>query len=266
MKKGLVIAIIALVAQQGNAQTIIYSEDFQSGLPLDYTIVDNDGLTPAAAVSEFTSAWIELTDPDNSLDTVMGSTSYFDPAGQADRWLITPAITLGAYGNIAYWEAKSHDPSFPDDYQVLVSNTDTQLSSFTDTLFSVGGENPDWTSREGNLSELGFNNTTVYLAFVNRTEDGFKLYIDDIRVEMEDPSQLNELSIKQIRIYPNPSSDVVYLDGIQGFESASIYSVSGVLMTTVTEPMADIRNLPQGSYFVKAKGDDGIIHGHFIKF
>ncbi len=25
-----------------NAQTIVYSEDFQNGLPLSYTIVDND--------------------------------------------------------------------------------------------------------------------------------------------------------------------------------------------------------------------------------
>jgi len=174
------IAIALLIGTQAMGQIEIYNEDFQSGLPVDYLIVDNDGLTPDPQVIDFADAWIELVDPDNAADTIMGSTSFFDPVGQADRWLITPAITLGAYGNFLYWEAKSHDPSFPDGYYVMASSTDTQISSFTDTLVIISAELEDWTSREVNLSEKLLDGQTIYIAFVNRTDDGFKLYVDDI--------------------------------------------------------------------------------------
>ena len=91
-------------------QTTVYSEDFQNGLPTDFTVIDNDGLTPAPAVSNYTAAWIELVDPTNTSDTIVGSTSFFSPVGQADRWLITPKIGLSDYGNILYWDAKSQIP------------------------------------------------------------------------------------------------------------------------------------------------------------
>lgn len=247
------------------AQTEIYNEDFQSGLPATYSVVDNDGLTPDAAVSEFADAWISLVDPDNTSDTIMGSTSFFSPIGQADRWLITDAITLGNYGNIAYWETKSHDPSFPDSYFVLVSKTDTQLSSFTDTLDIVYQENEYWTEHAGNLSDLGLDNETVYLAFVNRTYNGFKLYLDDIRVEMEDPSSVQELAQVQISIYPNPSSDYIKVSGNQKFETHKIYSIQGQFLQESTESVLDISTLAPGRYVLVSTTEMGVARSQFIK-
>jgi len=256
---------ITLLGTQAFAQTEIYNEDFQSGLPVAYTLVDNDGFTPNLAVAEYTSAWIELTDPADANDTIVGSTSYFDPVGQADRWLITPAISLGAYGNIAYWEAKSHDASFPDDYIVLVSKTDVQLSSFADTLLMVNSELPDWTAHDGNLSDLGLDNETVYLAFVNRTEDGFKLYLDDIRVEMEDPSGINELEAVQIKVSPNPSSDVIYISGMQSIKEVNIISVSGQVLQQSSTEMVDLSSLESGRYIVEVKNDSQIARTLIVK-
>lgn len=264
MNNGILLAF-ALFTIGLNAQVEVYNEDFQTGLPINYTLLNNDGLTPHSSVAAFSDAWIPLTDPENDSDTIMGSTSYFDPAGQANRWLITPAITLGAYGNWAYWEAKSQDPSFPDDYFVLVSATDTQVASFTDTLFSYGGENPTWTSREGNLSELGFDNATIHLAFVNRTEDGFKLYIDDIRVEKEDPVGINEISNSTIRIYPNPSSDYIYLSDNVSIDKAVVFSTEGQLLMETTETKLDVRALPIGAYLLQIHTQNGISHARFVK-
>ncbi len=210
MNKIIGIALLSLLSEMSIAQTVIYTEDFESGAPLAFTIVDNDGLTPNTVVSEFTSAWIRLADPDNSNDTVMGSTSFFEPVGQADRWLITPAITLGAYGNVLSWEAKSHDASFPDDYLVVVSSTDTQLASFIDTVGDVFQENETWTNRSVNLSTYGLDNQTVYVGFVNRTNDGFKLYIDDIQMLIEDTLSIDDLSIQiNVRAYPNPATSLL---------------------------------------------------------
>lgn len=264
MKKGIVL-IASLLSAPLWGQTVVYSEDFQSGLPVNYTLLNNDGLTPDASVSAFADAWISVADPDNPSDLVVGSTSFFDPAGQADRWLITPPITLGAFGNWAYWEARSHDPSYPDTYYVLVSSTDTQAASFTDTLFSVGGEYPDWTSREGNLSELGFDGQTIYLAFVNRTDDGFKLYVDDIRVEMEDPSSVHELTTVQISVYPNPVSEVMHITSDQDVTSVIVLDNLGKEVIFSTNTSIDVHQLPSGSYFAKVNGDFGSALLRFVK-
>ncbi len=254
----------ALTISIAFGQIEIYNEDFQSGLPVNYTVVDNDGLTPNAVVSEYTEAWIEITDPENASDTIMASTSYFDPVGQADRWLITPAITLGAYGNIAYWEAKSEDDSFPEDYYVLVSSTDTQISSFTDTLVFIFNELPDWTTQSGNLSDLGLDNQTIHLAFVNRTDDGFKLYIDDIRVEMEDPSGVDELSEVQITVFPNPTTKMIEISGLNPDE-VTIYSLAGKQLLTTSSSKIDLSSLAAGRYILEARNSKHVARSLVVK-
>ena len=233
MMKKTILAIALMCGFNTIAQTEIYFEDFQSGLPATYTIVDNDGFTPNAAVSEYTEAWIAIPDPFDSGNSnqVVSSTSYFEPIGQADRWLITPAITLGAYGNIASWKAQSFDASFPDGYYVLVSGTDTQLSSFTDTLDYIYGEVADSLHyNEANISELGFDNQTIHLAFVNRTNNGFKLNIDDIRVVKDDPAAVTENDFVQIIIYPNPTSDFIHIKGFQILNKIQIVSLNGQIL------------------------------------
>lgn len=233
----------------GQAQTQIYLEDFNNGIPATYTIVDNDGLTPAAATAEFTDAWISLPDPLDSTDTIVGSTSYFSPKGTANRWLITPQITLGAFGNILYWDARSHDPSFPDGYFIFASTTDTQLSSFTDTLFVVGQELATWTENSVNLSDFGLDNQQVYLAFVNRTYDGFKLYLDSISVFVEDPVGISENTMANIQMSPNPSNGQVHFN--VSVDLVSVYASSGQLQATFENVTSmDISNLPAGMYWV----------------
>ena len=201
MKKiALLSILIFLLKLNSISQSEIFFEDFQNiglEIPSSFTIVDNDGLNPHSSVNEYDSAWIAIPDPfDNgNSNQLASSTSYFDPIGEADRWLITPGISLGQYGNILSWEAQSHDPSFPDGYYVLVSETDTELTSFSDTLAYVYAEIADSLNyNEVNISEFDYNNQTIYIAFVNRTNNGFKLYLDNIRLVKEDPIGLDELN------------------------------------------------------------------------
>lgn len=268
IKSTLFIAGIVL-AGMTFGQVEVYNEDFQSGIPGTYTIVDNDGLTVNSAVSQFAPAWISLEDPDtsNAGDMIVGSTSYFDPAGQADRWLITPAITLGAYGNWAYWEGKSHDPSYPDSYKVLVSTTDTQLSSFNDTLEIVENELEYWTEHAVNFDSLTNNvsGMTVYLAFVNNTDDGFILYLDSIRVQIEDPSGLDELENVKFAIYPNPSSDFIQIASNQSITRINIFNLNGALVHTGTQEMIDIHGLKSGVYITEVHTEKGVGRKRLIK-
>lgn len=164
-----------------NAQ-IILSENFNNGIPSSFTLIDNDGLTPNSAVAYINNAWVARAVMQGSSDSVAMSTSWYNPVGTADDWLITPQLSLGAASTIS-WRALAVDGDFPDGYQVLVSTTGTAVADFQDTVLTINEENSTWTSRTLNLDALGFSNTNVYIAFRNNSQDKFLLAIDDIVVK-----------------------------------------------------------------------------------
>jgi hypothetical protein len=248
------------------AQVDLFVTDFQSGMPATYTIVDNDQLTPAAQVAEYTDAWIVVTDPNNPSDSVAASTSFFEPTGTADRWLITPSMNLGAYGNYIAWSARSQDASFPDSYRVLLSTTDNNIASFTDTLGFISGEFSDWTDRFVNLSTQGYANQTVYIAFVNVTENGFKLYIDDIHAWKEDPVSVDEISEEVVLLYPNPAKEYLHVSADNAVKTVEIYSMEGKLEMTVSDTNIDIQSLDAGVYTIRVYTSKSVSTQRFIKF
>lgn len=247
------------------AQVDVLTEDFETGIPLSFTIVDADGLNPDNSVSEYISAWISIPDPEDPTDTVASSTSYFSPIGTADRWLITPPLTLGAYGNFVSWNAKSQDASYPDDYLVLVSTTDNSISSFSDTIGFVLEENFEWTERTVNLSDLEYSNQTVYIAFRLITEDGFKLYLDDIHVWKNDASELTDLVSSKVVCYPNPSSDVINIHSEGEFQYCEVQDVSGKTIFVSKVKTFSVKDLPSGIYQLKVfqNGDANMLR--FVK-
>lgn len=247
-----ILLVLVMCVSVVKAQTVILNEEFDAGIPLDWTVVDNDNNVVDNAVSEYNDAWIAKIDPDDTNNSVASATSFFAPIDRADRWLITEAVDLGSFGNTVSWKTKSHDPSYTEDYSVLISSTDTQLSSFTDTIALVTDATPFWAEYSVNLSDLGFNGGTVYLAFVLTTFDGFKIYLDDVEINKEDPvSTENELSsISNLSVYPNPFSDileVVYSENLP----YSIRDTHGRLVKEgITNVEMDVVDLNEGVYFI----------------
>lgn len=246
-----------------DAQTNILMTDFQGGIPNNYTLLNIDGAQPNAQVLDFASGWIAIPDPENPTDTVAGASSYFISADTSNRWLITPALQLGSFGNFISWEAKSHDPSYPDDYLVLVSKTSNDPSSFTDTIGSVQEENFEWTFREVDLSAAGYNDSTIYVAFVLRTFDGFKLYLDDIQVRKDDPVGMNE-NILNLVLYPNPASQFLSVQ-LEGFLKATVYNLDGQVLIHSTTEHIDLSTLHAGSYYIQCQSEFGTLTKRFVK-
>ena len=268
MKKLSVLYFFLLISQLGNTQITLFSTDFQSGIPSNYSIVNNDGNIPFATMTPFIGqeAWISLEDPDSTLNLVAASTSFFETADSADRWLISPQISLSTFGNYLTWKAKSHDPSFPDDYLVLLSTTDDSPSSFTDTIGNVEEENFEWTEREVNLSNLGLNDSLIYIAFVLRTYDGFKLYVDDIQVRGEDATNLIESSVEDFKVYPNPFTDVIQIESDKSVESISINDLNGKKLLETTEKNINLNFLANGYYFIVLKSEKQTFTYRVLKF
>ena len=263
MQKQLLFIISIFFTYYSQAQTIIFQEDFQNGISNSWTLIDNDGLTPV--FSEYNNAWVAIVDPENPLDTVASSTSYFNPTGKANRWLITPQLTLGTFGNFLDWNGKSQDASFPDDYMVLISTTGTDITDFTDTLLEVSGENFEWTTRSIDVSAQGYNNQSVHFAFVENTTDGYKLYLDSILVVKEDPVFLNENSEINFSLYPNPTSSKLMISSSIIFDKVNIYNELGQKLITSSSKEINVSNFENGIYIVEFISNNQISRKRFIK-
>lgn len=236
------------------SQTLVLDEDFQNGIPTNWKLVTNDTLNPHPDVIEFNEAWIIKENPDSTGDSVIASTSYFENAGTANRWIITNQIQLGTYGNFLNWDVKSHDPSFPDGYVVLLSTTNDSLHNFTDTLFYTDFEVPNWTEREIQLVDSLYSSENVYIAFVQNSNDQFILYLDNIKVRTDDPLSVETYNKNSISsIYPNPFNTEVSIQTEEEIKTIKIYSITGQTILTIEQEVYQIQNLhklDKGVYYI----------------
>ncbi|GIV33351.1 MAG: hypothetical protein KatS3mg031_0886 [Chitinophagales bacterium] len=221
---------------------VLFSEDFQGGaMPSGFTLVDNDGNTPASPVSFINDAWVVIRDDQDTGNYLAVSTSWYDTPAQADDWMITPLIQLDSF-SLLQWRARAYDESFPDGYEVRLSITDTALTSFTTVLFSTSAENTSWTSRSVYLPDLGLINQSVYLAFRNNSFDQNQLYVDDIVVRKLPPVDVALAGIEVPRSSCQLSSneDVTAIIINFGRDTLTAFDISyvvydGATYDTVTE-------------------------------
>ncbi len=248
----LTLSSLAVFGSNLKAQTVSFSEDFETGMD-GWTVVVQDTFSVDTSIVEFEPGWITLQDPNNLSDGVCGAASYFMTPGLADRWLISPPITLGAYGNILRWSARSHDPSYPDSYEIKLSETTTDIDSFDYGIGLILEEDEDWYDYEVNLSDSGYVNQVVYIAFRLRSYDKFKLYVDDVSMTIDDPLAIKEDEMSWIEMYPNPATDILRLKTDKTVDLVEIYNSTGQKVKTAAYSTSgiNISELESGIYFAE---------------
>ena len=187
MKKRL-LYLILLLPFLGFSQ--IFTENWDGDGPgIDaWTVIDNDGLPVAAGVDFITDAWTvvdrmgaqNLGGPAGNF--AAASTSFYDPAGAADDYLISPSINLAtATSATLIWDSKAQDPLYRDGYELRLSPTGgNTVADFTVLLFSVDEDNSVWTTRTASLAP--YLGTSVRIAFINKSEDMYLILVDNISV------------------------------------------------------------------------------------
>ncbi len=178
-----------------SAQTY-FSEDFNNvvGFPTGWTRANQDGRTPNANVSFINNAWIATAL--SATDSAAISTSWYVPAGIADDWMFTPAITLPMGSNPRLsWAARSLNSSFRDGYQVYVQTTAPTTSGNpvvgATLLLTIAAEDTAWQARTINLG-AGYAGQTVYISFRNNSNDMVALLVDDVLVENAPATPAND--------------------------------------------------------------------------
>ena len=69
-------------------------------------------------------------------------------------------------------------------------------------------------------------------------------------------NQIDEYQNIAVDLYPNPVSNMLYINSGDRIDGVEIYSLSGQLLKAQSNgnPI-DVGNLPQGMYMVRVKGD-----------
>jgi hypothetical protein len=189
--------------------------------------LDEDTCTPNAAVNAIGDAFSMHVDYDTLIggDSILVATSWFSPSGQASNYLVLPALTLQANGNVFEFQVMSKDPSYPEAFEVLLSETTSALDSLQDTLYANETANPYWTSYQIDLD--AYAGQTVFLAIHHASDDMFILGLDNFHVYADLTAGVGEQAKIEYRVFPNPSNDYVWISGNEGILQTRIFDLSG---------------------------------------
>ncbi|HOD17588.1 MAG TPA: choice-of-anchor J domain-containing protein [Candidatus Cloacimonadota bacterium] len=162
----------------GNNETAVFQflaypegtwiEGFEGGaIPSDWTIRSGDGGS---------YNW-EIYNSNAHTGTYCAAVRWESTSLQNDDWLITPPLQLSSSRTdaIAFYIGK-FSTTYPEDWQVLISTTDSQMSSFT-MIDSGDLPTTGYTMKAYNLDSYG--DAVVYIALRYVGLDDLRFYADD---------------------------------------------------------------------------------------
>ena len=165
--------------------------------------------------------------------TVFGSNFH----GASDIWM----VKFDTSGNIIWkrcWGGSTYDYAM-----TFIQNSDG-------SLVIAGGTN----SQDGDLLGSG-KNTGGEDTWI------FKLFPDDF-LSVND---FNDNDREGLKIYPNPTSDLVYIDTNTKIEKIEIFTLNGQLVKSSNERIIDLKTFATGVYLLKIKTPKGIKIHKIIK-
>ncbi len=188
-----ILILLGMCGISANAADIpsSFQYNFEEGIPNGTLMIDADANTPSLDLAGYGFAtgtpWVRhyLEADDNY---VMASTSWYEPAGKSDDWMILPPLMVEDSEMQLSWRAKSNHKVLRDGYSVYISESGTSPEDFnlSAPVFRVSKEENVWTSHKIPLSD--YVGKSIRVAFVNDSEDCSVLWIDDIRAGMGNSS------------------------------------------------------------------------------
>ncbi len=204
MKKFYLSCILGLAsafsfAESDINKTLFYA-DFQvaSVVATQFVVYDVDELTPTKFWQTIGFAvgvpWNVARDSEDSDNYFFASCSSYDPAGQADDWLVTKKPMLIPNSHyVLKWKSQAYDPEKRDGLKVFISTIGCEYEAFDGLkpVFEVEEEEAGETMNlegewiEHSLSLADYVGKNINIAFVNQSYDKQIICIDDIEVVYE---------------------------------------------------------------------------------
>lgn len=143
----------------------------------------SNGNYPFKASGQEKKAWLAYVAP-GGIDTFAVSTSWLNPIGTANAWLITPTIIGITANSVLTWDAMAPDINNTDGYEVYITtNTSTTpvIGDFSTIVFNTTAESNTWKNHGVSLAAYAGQN--IRIAFKNTSYDKYQLWVDNIKVQ-----------------------------------------------------------------------------------
>lgn len=200
MKKILLASALALSLPSAKAQLAL--ENFNAaGMPSGWSMISDANvltstITPAWIIPKLNAAaWAKF--PVATGDSGMITTSYFTPAGTADRWLITPTFNVTSALMAITWDDNEMSSSGTSPLEIWVSTTGgATAASFTTKLLTFNCTPGGFAVRGASLG--AFNGQSVRVAF--RSVGNAKGFpgIDNVQTQVLPATELELKSISPV--------------------------------------------------------------------
>lgn len=238
--------------------TVIDDEDFESGWG-----IWNDGGSDAVRLNS--SSWA------NS-----GTFSIRLRDNTGTSVMTTDNLDLSSYSslNISLSYITSAFNSSSEDFWLQVS-TDGGTSFVTVNEWNLNDEFVNNTRYFDTIELIGsFTSTTKFRFRCDASANNDLLYIDDVVLEGISTSGARavvssfteelqaEMESFNLSVYPNPSSDVINVSGIELGQTVRVFNMSGNVILETSDTKINVSNFKTGVYFVKTQGQDAI---RFVK-
>ncbi len=260
MRKTLLSIGVVLASFALNAQIFSASDSLEF---LNFTKVDADGDG---------NNWDIVSLPGSnfaSQGTYMRSESYRNNVGAftPDNILVTPAINLaGQTGAFLSFRVGTYDADFPSEkYSVYVVSNASEIATatpiHTETLTAAQASGAQ--VRILDISSY-IPQGQVYVAFRHYdVTDMFVMMIDDVAVTSTVGLEEEQFSVG---VYPNPTSDVLNIQSVEGVSSVNIVSMDGKVVATSNTNSVSVSSLNEGMYMYQVTTESGkMFSGNFAK-
>ncbi len=170
MKKLFLMTALVVAVFAAGAQSIIFSEDFETGTPpAGWTLIDADGNG---------QNWELMSQGYGNDYDGYSFASYPIGSSTNDNWMVTPAISLGTASSLSFYRMTGFFTQAH--YGVYVSTTSaTDTSAFT-LVYEETPSSYAWTHVTVDLN--AYSDQTVYIAFRHFDNSSAPLMIDNIEV------------------------------------------------------------------------------------
>ncbi len=175
-------------------------------------------------------------------------------------WLISPQVTLGESPMLSMWVKSYTDAYGLEKYNVLVSTTDNNPSSFTQIAGPINAPVAAWTYVEYDLA--AYQGQAVYVAIQCISNDAFIFLVDDISISFFTSVNDNPLA-ESLKVYPNPATDVLNIQAGVEITKARLFNISGQMVYESNGNSNEMRisttEMPVGLYLLNITTKQGTI-------
>lgn len=264
MIRNLLFISAIIFAFNGYAQEILFEEDFNDESTWEnWTLEDRDG---DGELWEFGNA--EFEEIDSFDGGFVWSFSWYFDTFTPDNLLISPAFQIPTDSDVELTfkvAAFEDDELFQEHYAVYLipayqEFTGNEYPIFEETL-DAAYYNPPKTVNV-NISDGGDEYKLVFRHY--DCTDIFYISLDDIKVEMLWLG-VNNHTQNKIKVYPNPTTDVVRIEGVENVDRIRVFDLHGKMVKEVNAAEANLEQLQAGVYLVNFYTDTHVYSRRVVK-